>query len=1385
MKILIILFLLIFFLRVNNSQFTPITPETTLLASVVNPIFSRTPYSSDSRYCNQNSYNIQIEAKGVSITSASTNNTNFKLNQKFQTNDKYLYNLISYGSLEYGIYYQELTFTTNDNNNHTYQFMTTCSDLNIDDLFVISETKPFHMASSYYYYLKISGIKPHFPIEIYTDYVSGVNILHSGDPIYNYVIQLSLGALQNLSQDINFNLKFSNNRLFPISIGSYFSQFDEQDLATSHIDTFYPPNILSPGLNFTQFSYFCGPVFQSILNTNIMRPYQLIRTNSGEKYTLPLKGKKGNMTFIGFVVNGNSTFINEDGFSINNSSISVNIQDIILPKIYSTTNSCETLYINPIPVYSVTINVTEPYQFTDFTYGYFSSEIRGWPYGFYSGNNNYYTHKVSLVQLLEYSKSDYYSFGITDGGEFSVQFSPLTLDQSNSPPKLLSYQFTRVSSQKYILRLTIESVNGIRNFMATEQLYVSIDTLVSGTIYNGTFELITGFHGVKYVIMFDLYGYSSIYNPGDIVSIDPLVIFQLPQEISYKLNISNFQNNNIRFLKNNLSLEEDSYNILYVNSSDIPPYKTMALVLLDIISFPIERDMTDVANMLYRNPFIYNASTGIFECKFILPKNNMFGNIQYMIEHSPESGFYSTDIVNELFVDKTELDNQGPIFSSFEKIGNGLVISTTGTIGWKFNITDDLNGFESGYIKVMGSIDSSTYHFNFTIDDVIGDKFNCQYQILINITQPCISQEYRIVRVILFDTNKIASRFNLYTPSLLTASIINPFINFLERGIGITVLPFTCSILQVIENIKPTLLSFTTSATTIDVGATNRTISFDFSIDSGVPIIKIDQLPIIYITSLFNGLVECKSKLVSYNITNVSYSCATELPLGFGFPNALIFSVYGIVNNGGYYYGYSSDDIQRVPLSNYYINTTFTINQPVIKSTDRYYSDDNGELVIYGRGFSKVSRIDFVYSDSSLTPNSASLMLIHGSSAIRVGRIKNTKSPFYIKALTIDGFISNEFIVNPVYFNSTIIPTPTPIPTTTPIPTITPIPTNPPQKCLGNPECGGKNQGYCSSTGCICYSPWIGVTCTSQIIIVPQPSINTTKPDVEIPTDNNGQSSETNSEESQKMIFKSLISLVSLRELDFNNKEVNNYKFDQWIYTPINEFKNQYFTTVSNTNITATLEWFNQSTPIQFANQNLTMNPSSIKYTIEITEYQFKSSLNQLQLVMEASLTTNSNDICTSNQFGNTSTGDDSNYLKIQIENHSLYGRFIKRAIIDNTVKSISNVLLDSSLNVIDSSSSSLQSFIGITIPNYRNSIIVDPDFSVLIDSKSASDEDNSVCTKSNSGLTTAQLAGIIVGSIAFAAVIIIGVIYIIIKKNKQKKFVDSVNRKMAEMNKN
>ncbi|KAN0004534.1 hypothetical protein ACTFIZ_010696 [Dictyostelium cf. discoideum] len=377
-----------------------------------------------------------------------------------------------------------------------------------------------------------------------------------------------------------------------------------------------------------------------------------------------------------------------------------------------------------------------------------------------------------------------------------------------------------------------------------------------------------------------------------------------------------------------------------------------------------------------------------------------------------------------------------------------------------------------------------------------------------------------------------------------------------------------------------------------------------------------------------------------------------------------------------------------------------------------------------------------------------------------------------------------------------------------------PIVTNAPKQCT---TCGAINQGYCASQGCICYPPWMGVDCQSQYIIIPQPSKNSTSPSVEMPTfskpdpnnnnnNNNGGSGGTSTdidenENIEKNVYKSLIAIIKLSELDFQSNEVKSFTFGEWIYTELTPSKYQYNTTIkvpntnndiggggvsstssilneTETNISVTLEWFESLTNISFANENLIMNPSSIKYTIEISKYKFSSKLNQLQLVMMAELSSNkTKDLCSNNEFGETSSGDNSNYIKIQVDNHSLYGRFIKRAIIDSVPRAIGNVQLDETMKPLKNASSS-QSYIGIVVPYFEKSIIIDPDFSVLIDSKNSNSNSNSICLIQDqliSGLTKSQIAGIVIGSIAFVCSITAMVIYSIHKSNKDKSLVSNI----------
>ncbi|KAN0014404.1 hypothetical protein ACTFIU_000722 [Dictyostelium citrinum] len=342
-----------------------------------------------------------------------------------------------------------------------------------------------------------------------------------------------------------------------------------------------------------------------------------------------------------------------------------------------------------------------------------------------------------------------------------------------------------------------------------------------------------------------------------------------------------------------------------------------------------------------------------------------------------------------------------------------------------------------------------------------------------------------------------------------------------------------------------------------------------------------------------------------------------------------------------------------------------------------------------------------------------------------------------------------------------------------------PITTNSPKQCLN--DCGGPNQGIClPSTGCSCISPWIGNDCMSKLVVISQPALNYSDPLMEIPL---FESINNTNNEIENKLFISLISIVKLREIDINSKEVTSFTFRDWEFNKVNSETSRYKTDFTNsgltTNITVTLQWFNNESIIEFGNQFIVMHPSSIKYTIEISEYKFTSKLNQLQLIMKASISVNKTDeICSDKEFGETSNGDDSNYLKVQVDNHSLYGRFIKRALIDSIPRSVDNVQLDSSMNTINSAYQS-QSFIGISVPFFKKQIIIDPDFSILVGSPSKSE--NSVCTSIDSNIfSNTKIAAIVIGGFLGIAIISTITTYSYYKKKHDRNVLNEIRLKLT-----
>ncbi|KAN0040070.1 hypothetical protein ACTA71_011955 [Dictyostelium dimigraforme] len=1167
--------------------------------------------------------------------------------------------------------------------------------------------------------------------------------------------------------------------------------------------------------NFTKNSYFGSAIYTVLTNYTdnypllsgkfstkyiFDKPNPAYQTENGIVYIQEFFGL-GNISFQFYTQYGSSVvLLNDSTFQINEIPSITKLPSVADNIIYDNpdignhnySKSMVTFYFNSIS------------KFDDIKMIYshrWSSETLRFPFGFESGNNFKYFYGSSFLQELASPNH------LTDStidivlkyymGQSSRLSSYLLVDQNNDTiPEidLTLVEFKHLYHSIYLVRIMFnENINcGVIGLDSESYNMVEfLDDEGNNNSGDGGGPIYEINHktdgGINDVVVYDYFG-NRIYGNSltqSFYSINPPLYYDQSIFRPYILGIQN-----VSFLFNNIDTSNRSVdNIMYLNFTD--PNASIRVFFLYHYNNDQSFDFMDYA--------VWNSTIKMFQMEFTIPANYKSGQLSYTLSMGvcSISSYFLPDSY-QLNVTSSKFDLYGPIFKTIIKSSSNYPNS----VKWLLEIEEQVNGFDRGEIIVRGEMDGSIYKFQLTtLSKINGNQLLGQYEIVVNISNVfCVSQNYVITDVRLYDSQGFFSDFNL-TGEFIQSK--NPFINYLDDPL-INIISLECG--TYIDDSPPILLSFK-SWKNISKEDDSQTLSFEFQVSDPESGIKDGQLPIVYSTTSLLKTIYNQSEIKSIDGDIITYRCMIRVPFGFSYLSDVVFSVYGLINNGGYYSGYSAKRLlEEVTKTDYKMTGFILSKKPIITDTTKITSSGGG-LLINGKNFKSGDIVEITYSsNSSIGKKSSTPKYIYFSS-IFIDDIIATRQPFKIKIIQLNGNNSNEYIVYPKVFNfnyndqlPTIQPTVEPTIQPTAEPTIQPTtqPTIRPIPCSGNPECGGINNGYCKQNyGCICYSPWIGIDCTSKVIIVPQPQPNTTNPSTTIIIDDDDDNNNNNNN-SEDIIFQSLLSLVSLREVDFNSKPVNTFNFERWIYSRIDNFTNKYETTITvpptgsnenstTTTITATLQWFKEKSSIQFANQNLTMNPSSIKYTIELNQYKFLNKLNGLQLVMSASLSSSeTNDICSDKQFGETTDeyDDISNYLKIQVGDHSLYGRFIKRAIVDTFPKTISNELLDSSMNPISSASSS-QSYIGIIIPNYGNSIIIDPDFSVLIDSKSASSSSkNSICTtNNNSKLTKAQLAGIIVGSVCFASIVIISITYLLIKKSKQKIFLKKMNLKLKNVN--
>ncbi|EGC40218.1 hypothetical protein DICPUDRAFT_146927 [Dictyostelium purpureum] len=1231
--------------------------------------------------------------------------------------------------------------------NSIYVFTLSCIQISIDDLTFKPFSKGYYLEPNIYkkivtysaiYQVQLPARKDKTPLKISGSCVGIPDCVLewiSGD-------KYKVGTKETIS-----NMYDLSSIKVAINIQGTTKEFDFGSIYSDVYDSVYGFKVYQEGSLATSFLY-TGDVLSFKSNTTVYKTSYLISKNNDPRssHFFPVYGDGNSTTYFYSVPNCETVSIDvyyRSGPIVLKSDQSFDFQKSScenFPGLYSNgvansldlgTNGISNIVnigysdsrfivFPPIEVEVLGISTTTQYPFgfvfSNSTGSQFSYDI---PYKIILRNSD------NLIKFISSFDSTGSNINIRTFGTYALARNP----------KITKIEEIYLMNGLYLYRFQADTSYGFSYIKINSLERVGFGSSLNGDLYQGEYEVATSSLIDIIIQISDVYEGSDQVTYASLISIEPEL--QIFSKKNFKV-FDVFSIKNVSYLYNDIDVSNRRhYNVFYFNYSDIPRETLFTMIPTDLSVFsPVfEFDLRKGVHSFYST---YNTDIQMFQIEFYIDANvGMFDFFLFVNGVSLSSMVFDT----QLRVKNKEMDLQGPIIKSLTKITPSLMNVTNNfdKVGFRMTIEDSTNGFDYGYVVFKGAKDSGLYNISFNFNDVKpgGNIFLGEYDVLFNISYPCTTQSYFVWETLLVDKMNRRSFFSYDPPNPKLIGAASPYINYISSSSRQLIV--TCSpILQLIKS--PILKSFKASTNEIDVSKANRNVTFNFSASDPETGLKLDMYPIVYLSASQNPMLECKSSIVKMNKTDASYTCTIELPLGYAYPNQILISVYGFINNYACSRGYTTADLVSGKFDYGYINTIFQTNDPVISKHSRI-SERGGDLLLFGRGFSSDSTAYITFNDGTTSVIKASTFY---ATTVIFSKVRGTTKPYkvYVKSNNKD---SNIFTVVPTIYDYDIHLGPV----EPQIPTESPIPTNQPQKCSGNPVCGGSSQGKCiENQGCVCFSPWIGIDCSSQIVIIDPPAANDTSPTTNITLPSKDSKNSTVS-------YKSLITLVSLREINIFGDIVFNKPFETWrvsqsdtntyVYnSKLEIIKNNQ---TSYTNVIVTLKWFINETTISFANEELLMNPSTMKYTVRISDYPFDSVLNQLELVMSAVIQSNTTkDICSVRDFSDTTSGDNSNYLKIQVDNHSLYGRFIKRGIIDSTVKSISNVLLDKHMNPI-STTNQLQSYIGIRIPNYKENVILDPDFSVLVDSNAASSKSGSICSNS-SKLSNAKIAGIVYNKI-------------------------------------
>ncbi|KAN0015701.1 hypothetical protein ACTFIU_008445 [Dictyostelium citrinum] len=793
-----------------------------------------------------------------------------------------------------------------------------------------------------------------------------------------------------------------------------------------------------------------------------------------------------------------------------------------------------------------------------------------------------------------------YPLPITVGGSSGV-----TTFQDSIPPVFENIEYFDSTSDNCIVRITatdqggsciqgitISFIGAYEPTKVQSTFRLSNRDLIEGNCSKGVYQIAIPKYSIRRNYFIEMNDYAnnliqlypnSFYSGKGYLGSFPFKVLTLEDIESIS-----FSNNNIDLSNSNSST------VLYIKLKDksISNLEFQLVPKLGIDTYQLDKKLSGIP------PFFtskWNSASLHYEIYFDLPAHLPTGSIPYLLNplEIDSSIFYQYfGSSSQLNVYSQIADIMGPIVLSYNTIGNNTIPSINeppNTIGFQLLFGDYLNGIYQVNITVTSDKTYKPMFKNYTFNLLPWSK---SIQFTWEIKYGDIPQTFSISELSAIDGNGYITEFPNPTK-------VNPFMLVVE-------LYPSFSITTIGESPKPSditppyLQVYHVNQILID-NYKERTLEINFTVYNGESGICIDEPPTIY---FINDNVEIISKQTSFIsgsgsggnfFENVIFGVNITLPYLFGYPNGILTQIHGIFDNNFNVLGATPDIINQYDRGDSFINVTIGQDQPFIEN---FVMDIDGDLLtVTGLKFG-ISPIGKLKINGTIENLNISQPFINNTYIIfdlkDFRSFTDANCQLYI--INSLGFSSNEidFILKE-NINATIPPTfiPTTKPSLTSNPSVTPsstpLPTNSPSPCKNN--CGGIAQGVCSNLGCVCISPYTGVDCSSKVIVDIDPIVNNTQPKAIIPYQN----------ESSENKFSSLISIYSLRELNLDGMVENEYVFEMWNYHYYNNDNHTYSTTIKNkndisksTNVTVAIKLYKQLTSINFADQNITIQPSSI-----------------------------------------------------------------------------------------------------------------------------------------------------------------------------------------------